>query len=61
MGFNLLETCIKCGTLTTTEKITNVKFRSGYIEGAGQLCFECVQKYDKEMKIKRELKDGYYS
>ena len=37
------ETCIKCGKLTTTEKTANVVFRSGYIEGAGQLCFECSQ------------------
>jgi len=37
------ETCIKCGKLTAIEKTSNVVFRSGYIEGAGQLCFECSQ------------------
>tara|TARA_B100001146_G_C16022882_1_gene365884 strand:- start:64 stop:237 length:174 start_codon:yes stop_codon:yes gene_type:complete len=37
------ETCIKCGKLTTVEKTDNVIYRSGYIEGAGQLCFECSQ------------------
>ena len=39
----IFETCIKCGTLTTVKKIDNVIFRSGYIEGAGQLCFVCSQ------------------
>ena len=38
-----LEICIKCGTLTTVKKTDNVIFRSGYIEGAGQLCFMCSQ------------------
>jgi hypothetical protein len=37
------ETCIKCGKLTTVKKTDNVVFRSGYIDGAGQLCFECSQ------------------
>ena len=37
------ETCIKCGKLTTVEKTDNVIYRSGYIEGAGQLCFICTQ------------------
>ena len=39
----IFETCIKCGTLTTVKKTDNVIFRSGYIEGAGQLCFMCSQ------------------
>ena len=39
----IIETCIKCGTLTTVKKTDNVIFRSGYIEGAGQLCFMCSQ------------------
>ena len=38
-----LEICIKCGTLTTVKKTDNVIYRSGYIEGAGQLCFKCSQ------------------
>ena len=37
------EICIKCGKLTTVKKTDNVVFRSGYIEGAGQLCFICTQ------------------
>jgi len=39
----IFETCIKCGTLTTVKKTDNIIFRSGYIEGAGQLCFVCSQ------------------
>ena len=39
----VFETCIKCGKLTTVEKTADVVYRSGYIEGAGQLCFECNQ------------------
>ena len=38
-----LEICIKCGTLTNVKKTDNVIYRSGYIEGAGQLCFVCTQ------------------
>ena len=39
----IFETCIKCGTLTNVKKTDNVIYRSGYIEGAGQLCFKCSQ------------------
>ena len=41
------ETCIKCGKLTTVEKTSNVVYRFGYIDGAGQLCFECSQTKEK--------------
>ena len=37
----LYETCIMCGKETTTLKSAHVDFRSGYVEGAGQLCREC--------------------
>ena len=49
----IFETCIKCGTLTNVKKTDNVIFRSGYIEGAGQLCFMCSQ-------IKKLHKTGNY-
>ncbi len=39
------EICITCGATTTYKKTDNVIFRSGYIEGAGQLCLECGQRY----------------
>ena len=38
-----LEICISCGTETEVKKTDNVIYRSGYIEGAGQLCFICTQ------------------
>ena len=47
------ETCISCEKLTTVKKTTNVVYRSGYIEGAGQLCFSCGQ-------IRKMHKTGNY-
>ena len=35
--------CISCGKVTSYKKTDNVIYRSGYIEGAGQLCFICTQ------------------
>ena len=42
------ETCIKCGKLTTVKKTDNVVYRSGYIEGVGQLCSSCCSQIKKE-------------
>lgn len=41
---DIYEDCILCGNKTTTLKSTHVDFRTGYIEGAGQLCRECYMK-----------------
>ena len=38
-----LDICVNCGTETKYKKTDNIVFRSGYIEGAGQLCFKCSQ------------------
>ena len=35
--------CVSCGNPTSYKKTDNVVYRYGYIEGAGQLCFECSQ------------------
>ena len=35
--------CVKCGKVTSYKKTDNITFRSGYIEGSGQLCFTCDQ------------------
>ena len=35
--------CISCGKITSYKKTDNVVYRSGYIEGAGQLCSICTQ------------------
>ena len=39
--FDMFETCIQCGVETTILKTTHIDFRTGYVEGAGQLCREC--------------------
>lgn len=41
---DIYEQCILCGVETTTLKTTHVDFRTGYIEGAGQLCRDCYMK-----------------
>ena len=33
--------CIMCGVETPYDFETHIDFRTGYIEGAGQLCHEC--------------------
>ena len=35
--------CVSCGSPTSYKMTDNIVFRYGYIEGAGQLCFECSQ------------------
>ena len=35
--------CVSCGKETSYKKTDNILYRSGYIEGAGQLCFVCNQ------------------
>ena len=44
------EICILCGKETTTDINTHVDFRTGYIEGAGQLCLECHLKGGPESR-----------
>lgn len=38
---DIYETCISCGKKTETLKTTHIDFRTGYVEGAGQLCWQC--------------------
>jgi len=47
---DIYEDCIMCGNQTTTLKTTHVDFRTGYIEGAGQLCRECYMKGSSESR-----------
>ena len=35
------ELCIVCGEVTRYKKTDHIDFRSGYIEGLGQLCAKC--------------------
>ena len=44
----IYEECILCGVETTTLKTTHIDFRTGYIEGAGQLCRDCYMKGNSE-------------
>ena len=47
--------CISCGKVTSYKKTDNIVYRSGYIEGAGQLCLECAQRDNEEVKHAQEL------
>ena len=47
---DIYEDCILCGDKTTTLKTTHVDFRTGYIEGAGQLCRDCYMKGSSESR-----------
>jgi len=38
------EDCILCGEKTDVLRSTHVDFRTGYIEGAGQLCNKCYNR-----------------
>ena len=40
------DVCVICGETTKYKKTDNIVFRSGYIEGVGQLCFSEHQHYD---------------
>jgi hypothetical protein len=47
---DIYEDCILCGVKTNTLKTTHIDFRTGYIEGAGQLCRECYMKGNSESR-----------
>ena len=38
---NLYETCVICGEQTNELITTHIDFRTGYVEGCGQLCLSC--------------------
>ena len=40
---NEVEICVSCGAETSFKKGDDITFRYGYMEGAGQLCFNCNQ------------------
>ena len=41
-----MEECIVCGVETNEPKDKHIDFRYNYIEGAGQLCSKCAEKYE---------------
>lgn len=38
------ETCVMCNVDTNVPKSMHIDFRNNYVEGAGQLCFNCYTK-----------------
>ena len=47
--------CVSCGSPTSYKKRVNIEYRSGYIEGAGQLCLECAKRDNEEVEHARKL------
>ncbi len=45
------ETCVLCGTETPYDETTQIDYRYGYIEGAGQLCKECYNRGTERRQI----------
>ena len=39
--------CVKCGEITRWKKTDDIAVRTGYIEGAGQLCVSCDRKHSE--------------
>ena len=52
---NEIEMCASCGKETKYKKGDDVTHRHDYIEGAGQLCFECGRRNNKEADHARKL------
>ena len=53
---NEIELCVICGEKTNYTRGTHIDFRSGYVEGAGQLCDKCWNKsLDIEEKVYTEV------
>jgi recombinational DNA repair protein (RecF pathway) len=40
------ETCVICGVQTNEPKDKHIDFRYNYVEGVGQLCSKCSEKYE---------------
>ena len=52
---NEIEICVSCGVETSYKKGDDVTHRYDYIEGAGQLCFECGRRNNKEAEHAQKL------
>ena len=42
-----MDECIVCGVETNEPKDKHVDFRANYVDGAGQLCNKCIEKYEE--------------
>ena len=49
------DVCVSCGKTTSYKKTDNIEYRSGYIEGAGQLCLECAKRDNEEVEHAQKL------
>ena len=49
------DVCVSCGKTTSYKKNDHIDNRSGYIEGAGQLCLECAKRDNEEVEHARKL------
>ena len=47
--------CIMCGKETAYDFETHIDYRVGYIEGAGQLCYQCYNKGHNESSFEPKL------
>lgn len=43
---SVMEQCIVCGVDTNEPKDKHIDYRYNYVEGAGQLCSKCAEKYE---------------
>ena len=41
-----MDECIVCGVDTNEPKDKHIDYRYNYVEGAGQLCSKCAEKYE---------------
>ena len=41
-----MDECVVCGVETNEPKDKHVDFRYNYVDGAGQLCSKCAEKYE---------------
>lgn len=52
------EKCVSCGKETEIPINKHIDARTGYIEGAGQICSQCFIKYFKEVHKKDDDVSG---
>ncbi|SET04708.1 hypothetical protein [Anaerobranca gottschalkii] len=45
---DLYETCLICKTKTHIRKDQPIEERYGYVEGVGQVCYDCYQEIKKQ-------------
>lgn len=46
-----IENCVLCGAETPYKRSTHIDYRTGYIEGAGQLCKSCYNRGSERRQI----------